>query len=99
MKYVASTTKKVLAASIMAVGLSGLGTLVTAGTAGAEPAIWDDDGYQNTPNTGSYDELTELKMEGCWSAAKSAGCDYTRLSGSYGHNGTVTSSYHNGTVS
>jgi hypothetical protein len=55
--------KKFLAAGGLALGVAGLGMSVGGGIAAADgmdasnPAILDDNGTQEVPDTGSYDEL------------------------------------------
>jgi hypothetical protein len=93
-KHVASTTKKFLAAGGLAFGLASLGLFGSVGTAAADgldatpmpPAVIDDNGTHETPDTGSYDELLNTAQEGCWTgsgAPSSSGCSHSRLTGSY----------------
>jgi hypothetical protein len=56
MKHVASTTKKFLAAGGLAFSLAGFGLFAGIGTAVADGT---------TPDTGSYDEQTDLAQEAC----------------------------------
>jgi hypothetical protein len=56
MKHVASTTKKFLAAGGLVFGLAGFGLFAGVGTAVA-------DGTE--PDSGSYDEQTDLAQEAC----------------------------------
>jgi hypothetical protein len=82
----AANTKKFIAVGGLAVGLVGLGLFADATNAAADPTA---------PDTGSYDEQTDLAQEGCWGginfpeggSPSTAGCTHTRLSGSYGLNG------------
>lgn len=88
-KRVAWTTKKFLAAGGLAFGLVGLGMFAGAGTAVADgldassPAIIDSNGTHETPDTGSYDELTRLAPEHCWQSRMSVGCGHSRITSSY----------------
>jgi hypothetical protein len=98
-KHVASPTKKFLAAGGLAFALASVGMFASSGTAAADgldassPAVIDANGTHETPDTGSYDELLILEQEACWQSGMSLGCDHSRLTGSYGPNGTVVSSW------
>jgi hypothetical protein len=89
-KHVASTTKKFLAAGGLAFGLASLGLFAGVGTAAADgldatpmpPAVIDDNGTHETPDSGSYDELLNTAQEACWSGGVSSGCSHSRLTGS-----------------
>jgi hypothetical protein len=71
----------------LAFGLTGLGLFAGVGTAAA-----------TAPDTGTYDDMTELAQEGCWGGVssppvvfevgdpESAGCEHSRMAGSYGPN-------------
>ena len=84
-KHVASTTKKLIAACGLAFSLAGVGLLAGVGTAAA-----------TAPDTGTYDDMTDLAPEGCWGGVASppvafavgdpgsAGCEHSRMAGSYG---------------
>ncbi len=86
-KHVASTTKKFLAAGSLAFGVAGFGLFAGVGTAAA-----------TAPDTGTYDDMTELAQEGCWGGVSSppvawevgdpdsAGCEHSRMAGSFGPN-------------
>jgi hypothetical protein len=86
-KHVASTTKKFVAAGGLVFGLAGFGLFAGVGTAAA-----------TAPDTGTYDDMTDLTEEGCWGAVasppvafevgdpESAGCEYSRMNSSYGPN-------------
>ena len=74
------TMKRIVAASGFAIGLASLGGY--AGVAAADPV----------PDTGTYDEQTDLAQEDCWGGGisvpvawevgdpESAGCDQSRAS-------------------
>jgi hypothetical protein len=95
MNHVASTAKKLLAAGGVACGLVGFVLFADVSTAAADAL----------PDTGSYDEQTNLAQEGCWGGISSlpvafqvghpgsGGCEHSRTAASYGPNGSVTSSY------
>lgn len=61
--------KKFLAAGGLALGVAGLGMSFGAGVAAADgmdasnPAIVDDNGTQEAPDTGSFDELESIPDE------------------------------------
>ena len=86
-KHVASTMKKFLAVGGLVFGLAGLGLFAGVGTAAA-----------TAPDTGTYDDMTDLAEEGCWGGVsslpvafevgdpESAGCEHSRMAGSYGPN-------------
>jgi hypothetical protein len=79
-KHVATTTKRLVAVGGVTFGLIGIGLSAGLGTAAAVPK----------PDTGSYDEQTDLAQDQCWGAVKprpvawkighprSAGCVYAR---------------------
>jgi len=87
-KKVATTTKKFAAVGALALGMAGFGLFADISTAAADPIV----------DTGSYDELTDLEQEGCWGEVasppaafevgdpESAGCEHSRMAGSYGPN-------------
>jgi len=90
-KQVASTTKKFLAAGGLAFSLASLGMSASVGTAAADgldahpmpPAVIDENGTHETPDTGSYDEMLGLAQASCWYSGMSSGCHHSRLAGSY----------------
>jgi hypothetical protein len=89
MNHVASTTKKFLAAAGLALGLTGFGLFADISIAAA---------HATAPDTGTYDDMTDLAEEGCWGGVssppvawevgdpESAGCEHSRMSGSFGPN-------------
>jgi hypothetical protein len=60
-KQLASETKKLVAAGGLALGLVGFGLLAGINTAAVA----------TNPDTGTYDEQTNLAQEGCWGAIPS----------------------------
>lgn len=66
MKHVASTTKKFLAAGGLAFSLAGFGLFASVGTAVADGT---------TPDSGSYDEQTDLAQAACSGATPSPPSD------------------------
>jgi hypothetical protein len=88
-KHVASPTKKFLAAGGLAFALASLSMFASVGTAAADgldassPAVIDANGTQETPDTGSYDEMLSLAQEKCWQSRMSAGCDHSRITSTY----------------
>jgi hypothetical protein len=85
-EHVASSINKCVATGAVVVGLASFSLFADISAAVAAP----------TPDTGSYDEQTDLAQEGCWGGVssppvafevgdpESAGCDHSRAAGSYG---------------